>query len=443
MRTPQIAAAGLLAIAGLASAQAVPVLSIDDAVAIALKQNRQVQSAALDVSRAQEETAAMKTARLPQFSIFAVGGESLRAYQFNVPQGVLGSYPATGPIPAQNSSITTPRTFTAFIWGNATQPVSQLWKVRLDVISSKLNQGIAKEKLRQQRQTTAQSVRELYYQIVQTQTQIESAQAMVTALVELQRETDQNVKELAALKSDSLVVRARLSQERYRLLNFQDTNKNQKESLNNLLGRDIEIEFSVEAQPLPAPEQIDLAAARDLARRQRPEIQQARLKTDRAETAVRRERAEYIPNVSAGLTYASFPNVSFLPQNLLIAGFVADWQPFDWGKKRHIARALSDGANQAKLGERDAQQQVLLDVNSTFRALAEARVQLDTAALAQEAQREKLRVSTNRYREKAVLLADVLQQETAVVQADSEYQSALAAFWKAKANFDRALGREQ
>jgi outer membrane protein TolC len=67
---------------------------------------------------------------------------------------------------------------------------------------------------------------------------------------------------------------------------------------------------------------------------------------------------------------------------------------------------------------------------------------LDTSAVAQEAQREKLREMTNQYREKAALLSDVLQQEGAAVQADSEYQSAVAAFWKAKANFERALGRE-
>ena len=94
------------------------------------------------------------------------------------------------------------------------------------------------------------------------------------------------------------------------------------------------------------------------------------------------------------------------------------------------------------LTERDAKQQVLLDVNAKFRALAESRALLDTSALAQEAEREKLRVTTNRYGQKTALLSDVLQQEGAAVQADSDYQKALAAFWKAKASFDRALGRE-
>jgi hypothetical protein len=67
---------------------------------------------------------------------------------------------------------------------------------------------------------------------------------------------------------------------------------------------------------------------------------------------------------------------------------------------------------------------------------------LDTTVLVQLAQRETLRETMNRYRERAVLFSDALQRQAAMVQADSDYQSALAAFWKAKADFDRALGRE-
>jgi outer membrane protein TolC len=118
------------------------------------------------------------------------------------------------------------------------------------------------------------------------------------------------------------------------------------------------------------------------------------------------------------------------------------WEPFDWGKKRHKMNSLRAATKQSMLAEHDTEQQVAVDVNSRFRALAEARMLLDTAALTQQEEREKLRISENRYREKALLLSDALQQQAATVRADSDYQSALAAFWKAKADFDRALGRE-
>jgi hypothetical protein len=78
---------------------------------------------------------------------------------------------------------------------------------------------------------------------------------------------------------------------------------------------------------------------------------------------------------------------------------------------------------------------VILDVNAKFRSLAEARALLDTTALSQEAEHEKLRVAMNRYEQRAALLADVLQQQAAVSAASSDYENAVAAFWRAKASF--------
>jgi outer membrane protein TolC len=442
MKNTRAAVLGLLAAASVANAQTASQLTIEDAVALALKGNREVQSAALDVYRAKEESAALKTTRLPQFQIYALGGELLRQVTFTVPQGALGSFAATGPIPAQSQTVTQPRQFAGFVLGQVMQPVSQLWKIHLALISSQTREELAQQKLRQKRQDTAQSVRELYYELVQTQTQIESTEANVKTLVALQPEIDRKLVEQAVRKSDSLAVRARLSQQRYQLVKFRDASKTQKESFNRLLARDLKIEFSVEVEPVPAVEEIDLAAAQSLALRQRPEIQEARLQTKEAETEVRRQRAEYVPDISAGFTYASFPNVSFLPQNFMSTGLLVQWEPFDWGRKRHKTNSLRAATEQSMLAERDTEQQTLLDVNRKFRALAEARMLLDTAALTQQEQREKLRETMNRYVEKAVLLSDALQQQGAMVQADSEYQSALANFWKTKADFDRALGRE-
>jgi outer membrane protein len=137
----------------------------------------------------------------------------------------------------------------------------------------------------------------------------------------------------------------------------------------------------------------------------------------------------------------TLPNVNLLPQNVLQAGFLLQWQPFDWGQKRHKISSLKDSVKQTTLTEQDSEQQVMVNVNAKFLKLAEARALLDTSALTQEAEREKMRVVTNRYGQKATLLSDVLQQEAAVAQADADYQKALAAFWSARASFDYALGR--
>ena len=175
------------------------------------------------------------------------------------------------------------------------------------------------------------------------------------------------------------------------MLNLRDTEQTQKESLNRLLGRDLGAPFSVEVQPMPTPEEIDLQAARREAIEQRTEARQARLQAKKADLAVRQERAQYIPDVS---TYVTLPNVSFAPQNILQAGFLLQWQPFDWGQKKHKSKSLRDSADQATLSEQDAEQQVILDVNAKFRSLAEARALLDTMALT-DARRRLIQVQAD------------------------------------------------
>ena len=193
---------------------------------------------------------------------------------------------------------------------------------------------------------------------------------------------------------------------------------------------------------MPSAEELDLAVAQKKAIQQRPEIRKANLQTAKAELDVRRERAEYLPNFSLQLSYLSLANVNFLPQNMTSAGFLFEWQPFDWGQKHHRIQALQASVKQATLTTQDAEQQILIDVNAKYRKLLETRALLDTQAAVQDAEREKLRVVMNRYKENAVLLTDVLQQQSSLAQADSQYQQSVAGFWKAKADFERALGEE-
>jgi outer membrane protein len=432
--------AGLLFVSSLLCCA--QVLTLNDAVALAIKENRNVQISALDVAKAGEVVEETKTSRLPQLSTYILGGETLTPIDFTIPRGALGIYPSIGPIPAQNSNINTPQSFNAFLYLSAAQPVTQLHKIGLAINESRVGEEMAQESLRQKKQDIAHQVKESYYQIVQTQTQISSAQESVKYLTELASLTERNLAEQTVLKSDSLNVKAKLSQQRYQLLVLQDTLASQKEALNRLLGRDLATDFSLEEQPLPTPTELDLAAARKEAAEQRSEIREARLQTKKTELDIRREHAEYLPDISLQMSYISIPNISFAPKNILSAGFLLQWQPFDWGQKKHKLEELKSTSRQATLTAQDAEQQVLLDVNQKYRKLIETRAQLDTQAAVQETEREKLRVMMNQYQQKSALLADLLQQQASVAQADNQYQQALAGFWTAKAGFDHALGRD-
>src|SRR5664279_4336062 len=82
-------------------------LTLQDAIDTAVKGNRQVQISILDITKATEATAEVRTARLPQFSTYILGGSTLNPINFTIPRGALGIYPTVGPIPGQDAGIHT------------------------------------------------------------------------------------------------------------------------------------------------------------------------------------------------------------------------------------------------------------------------------------------------------------------------------------------------
>jgi outer membrane protein TolC len=134
--------------------------------------------------------------------------------------------------------------------------------------------------------------------------------------------------------------------------------------------------------------------------------------------------------------------VNFLPQNIGGVGALLTWQPWDWGQKRHNLAQKVIAEHEAVLTEEDARDQVLLDVNSKFRKLREARAQLRVEETARDAEQERLRNQTDAYAQQAILFSDLLHQQASLATAEDQYRQALLAFWTARADFARALGEE-
>jgi len=260
---------------------------------------------------------------------------------------------------------------------------------------------------------------------------------------ELDRVTDQYLLQQVALKSQSLEIKTRLAKAEYDALTLRNPLQTQKEQLNSLLGRDILTEFSVNPVPEATGVETDIAAARKLSLQQRPELTQARLKIRQAEYDWRAKKAEYIPNVSLSFSYLSPINYgSLVPSNIAGVGLLFDWEPFDWGKKKHELAQKSRTIEQAQLALRDTEDQVAIDVGGKFRKLQETRQLIVIGRLAQETAREKMRVISNRYSRESSLLSDVLQAQASLAEATSQYQQALLNYWSARADFEKALGTD-
>jgi outer membrane protein TolC len=418
------------------------VLTLDEALELARSNNRDLKQFGLEIGKQREAWGAARTHLYPRLDTSVLGAELLAPLDFTIQKGQFGTFPGTGPIPGSNTDLHTPARPIAIVSVTATQPLTQLLRIHLLIAGERLKVDGAQLSFEQREQKLTDDVRQLYYQVLQEQIQYESQQAMVKYLEELLQLTDRRFTQHAALQADLLSVKAEVAKATYQLTTIEDKFADSKEALNHLLGRSIQTEFSVEPLAAALLEEQDLATARANALEHRPEIKIAENRMRQAELETKREKTHYIPDIAIQASYTSPVNINFLPQNIGAVGALFTWQPWDWGEKRHKIREAALSEKQAGLSVEDTREQILLDVDSNFRRLREVRAHLAVAEALRDAEAEKMRNQKEAYSQQAILLSDLLKQQSSLADAEGQYHQAVLAYWSAHADFQKSLGEE-
>jgi len=443
---PMSLSAAMAALALLAtppSNDGAPFLALEDAITIAERENHQLASTARQVGQADERAAAARTRRLPALRLDAFGGRAVNSPEVEIPAGSLGTVPGVGPFPAQDTNVSIPDDYGAVAMFSATQPLTQQYRIGLQVEVARLDRKVAKEEVRREKHRVAAEVRTTYYDISATEAGIEALRDLVRSVEEVDAVTTRFLDEGVVLRSDALEVKARLASERQRLAEAESGLATQRERLNQLLGRELATPFRV-AKPSdisPRAAALTLEVARERAQGARPEIRTLSLRAEQAETARRIVNSGWIPDLSLAAAYARGENLA-LPENVTTVGLYLSWEPFDWGRKRHEARERSLQKEQALEGRKEAQQQIEVEVAQRWRALKDAAALLEAMRLEEEASAASLDTDRNRYQENATILRDLLRTEARLSAARHGLTDALAGYWSAAAELERAIGNE-
>lgn len=420
----------------------VPLLTLDDAVSIALANNRLVKNSVLEAQKSDFQVSTMRSRRLPHFQFSAIGGELLQPFNFTFAKGVFGTYPGTGPIPSTNAKVHQPAVLSAYLTGSMDVPLLQQYKIGLGIHATELGRDIAKEDVRAERQKIAAEVRSAYVELMATQAAVEAAGEGVRTLEEARRVTLRYLAEKTVLRADELEVDARLSKEQYDLSVAENELATEHEHLNQLLGRDLTTPFRVDVTPEEDTTSLTLEEARQQASDNRPEIRQAHLKEKQAEYGRRIAKAEYIPDLGLAVSYMGIQNVQVLPTNVGIAGFALTWEPFDWGRRRNRVREQSNTLAEAHNGAQEVESQIGVEVGMKYRKWKEAALLLKATSTGHEAATEEFRVTGNKYKEQAALVKDLLQAQARSSETNFQYQQALSSYWSASAELRKAMGEE-
>jgi outer membrane protein TolC len=418
------------------------VLTLDEALLLAKSKNRDLKQFGLDISKQREALGEAKTHLYPRFDTSVLAAELLAPLDFTIQKGQFGTYAGTGPIPASNTDLHTPARPIAIASVTATQPLTQLLRIHLSIAGERLKVDAAQFSFDQREQKLTDDIRQSYYKVLQEQIQYESQQSMVKYLEEVLQLTDRRFSQHAALEADRLSVKAEVAKATYQLTTIEDMLADNKEALNHLLGRSVETEFSVEPVAEALFGEQDLPTARANALQHRPEMKIAENRMRQADLETKSEKTHYIPDIAIQASYVSPVNINFLPQNIGSVGALFTWQPWDWGEKRHKIREAALTEKQAGLSVEDAREQILLDVDSNFRRLREARAHLAVAEALRDAETEKMRNQKEAYAQQSILLSDLLKQQSSLADAESQYHQAVLAYWSARADFQKTLGEE-
>lgn len=423
-------------------AQDVPLLTLDDAVSVALSNNRLVKNSVLEAQKYDFQVSTARSRRLPHFQFAALGGELLQPFDFTFAKGVFGTYPGIGPLPSTDAKVHTPARLTAYLTGGMDIPLSQQYKIGLGIRATELGRNIAKEDVRDERQKIAAEVRSAYFELVATQAAVEAAREGVRTLEETQRVTQRYITEKTVLKGDALEVDARLTKAQYELSVAENGLATQHEHLNQLLARDIATPFRVDSVPEEDTTTLSLEDARRQASENRPEVRQAHLKEKQADYDRRIAKAEYIPDFGIAVSYMGIQNVQVLPTNVGVAGFAMTWEPFDWGRRHNRVREKSNTLAQAHNGAQEAESQIEVEVGMKYRKWKETALLLKATRTGHEAAAEEFRVTGNKYKEQAALIRDLLQAQARSSETSFQYQQALSSYWSSLADLRRAMGEE-
>ena len=420
-----------------------PVLTLDQAIELAVASNTTLKTAGLETVRAADDLLAARTRRFASTQVIAFGSQLLTKPSVTFPQGSLGVYPSVGPIPATDQKIDIARKPVGGVFASVLQPLSTQYRLHLQLKALALGVEATRQDQAKTRLEIVDRVRQAYYAVVEAQSALDSLEASLPYYQETNRLAKENLEKETILASDSLAANAQVLKTENAIGDAKDQAANACEKLNDLMGRDVHTVFRAAGagsadSELQTPEAIETQALQN-----RPDLKKAKLQVRQADYDARAKKAEYIPDVSLAFNYATTANfANALPSNITVVGLQLNWEPWDWGRRRQEYAAKRVKEEQAKVGVSAAERAVLLEVRNAWRQLEKARRQLRLTDATERVSRQKLEEVQAQFKREAALGRDLFSAQSELASADSGQQQALAAFWQARADLKKAIGEE-
>jgi len=427
----------LMAGAGGTAAEEAKSLTLFESIGIALKNSPLASSAAEGVRGAEALQKESFTGFLPKLST---------SYSYTrINEEPTFTFPGIPPaLPATTFKTGTKDNYNWNI--QFRQPVYAGGGIAAAYETSKTGVDIARMTVMQTELDIVQEVKVAYFTILQAQRMMGVASQSLKRLAAHRDSANAFYAEGLIPRNDLLRAEVELAAGRQQLLRAENGVEMAKATFNTLLRRNIHaavsIEDSMEESVEPAP--LDSCIAEAL--KNRPEVKSYQLRLEQAKSVVKQAKSEYYPNVSLVGSYERYgdtPGVAGSPyrdqENWHVMA-VANWNFWEWGKTGYRVDAGKSREKQADAMLSALNDQIALEVKNSFLLLQEAQKQLPVSKKAIEQAEENFRINTERYKEQVGTATDVIDAQTLLTTALSNYQNHIGDLNIAKARLERTMG---
>jgi outer membrane protein TolC len=416
-------------------------ITLDEAVALATKQNSIVKMARL---KTKEMDAKVTQARANYFPVLSndTNAAHLRNIEhLEIPMGALGVYPVPGPVPGKNTSLPLGHHNFLLSTTTAAQPITQYFKIHASVNAAHADAGMARDNARQAENEVALKMKELYYGLLSAERREAAVKLRIEAGEEKLGEARHGVEAGAVLELKVLDGKAQIADARHKLGSLEDAISDMKVEFNDLAGLPLETEVELVA---PQVKTTDVTAG-DLeseAIKRNPEVAAAREMLAKAKAGLAAAHAEYIPEIGAFAQYVHQDGAPLLTENNSVLGLKMDWTLLEFGKRSGKVHESKAQVAEAEENLRHAENRVRVEIEKSVRKVRRAETGLEAARESVEARAEMRRITTDQVEAKTVNSSALAEADGQLAEAEAELFQAEAERSTARAELARTLGLE-
>jgi outer membrane protein TolC len=415
-------------------------ITLREAVELALQRNHVVRLAGLEVEEHEHMKDVAKSAYFPSVRNDANVTHVSDTQLIEIPAGGLATV-GSNLIPPQTLILNQGgQTFTSDGIG-VVQPLTQLLKINAANDVARASVAAARGKARSTQNDIALQVHRLYYRILIAEAQHRAVLAKIEASDALQTERVQQVKFGSVLEADLIESRAQSLQAKQELLSNDLQLSDLHMQFNDAIGLPLGTAVTLDPAVTEAPEGCARETCISVALESHPELAEALATVDKAEAAVRLAQYDFVPDVGAFARYSFQNNMPFFAPRFATVGIQFTYELFDGGRRRSNVAAQRAQLAQAKENLARLRDEVELRVSTAYNKLERTR---QMVAVSQEL--VTLRVDSRRVASEQLTRGATLRSQAATSLAQELEARALLLqsrldYVQAAAELDQATGR--